>query len=77
MLAAGCPLGLSKFVFGAVFPVGLMLVVLAGSELFTGNVMYMVMGVLDGKASVGGLCKNFGLSVGFSTLLVLYLLLMY
>ncbi len=35
-----------------------MLVVLAGSELFTGNVMYMVMGVLDGKASVGGLCKK-------------------
>ena len=62
MLAAGCPLGLSKFVFGAVFPVGLMLVVLAGSELFTGNVMYMVMGVLDGKASVGGLCKNWVVS---------------
>lgn len=62
MLAAGCPLGLSKFVFGAVFPVGLMLVVLAGSELFTGNVMYMVMGVLDGKASVGGLCKNWVIS---------------
>lgn len=58
MLAAGFPLGLSKFVFGAVFPVGLILVVLAGSELFTGNVMYMVMGVLDGKASWGGLAKN-------------------
>ena len=66
MLAAGCPLGLSKFVFGAVFPVGLMLVVLAGSELFTGNVMYMVMGVLDGKASVGGLCKNWVLSWVFN-----------
>ena len=56
----------SKFVFGAVFPVGLMLVVLAGSELFTGNVMYMVMGVLDGKASVGGLCKNWVLSWVFN-----------
>ena len=29
--------GLAKFVFGGVFPVGLMLVVIAGSELFTGN----------------------------------------
>ena len=62
MLSAGAPVGLSKFVFGAVFPVGLILVVLAGSELFTGNVMYMTLGVLDGKASIGGLCKNWGLS---------------
>lgn len=58
MAAAGYPVGLCKFVFGAVFPVGLILVVLAGSELFTGNVMYMTMGLLDGKASVGGLAKN-------------------
>lgn len=58
MLAAGLPIGLSKLVFGSVFPVGLILVVLAGSELFTGNVMYMTMGVLDGKAGLGGLTKN-------------------
>ncbi|GAJ19861.1 unnamed protein product, partial [marine sediment metagenome] len=31
--------GLQKLIFGAVFPVGLMLVVIAGSELFTGNCM--------------------------------------
>ena len=58
MVAAGLPIGLSKFVFGAVFPVGLIIVVIAGSELFTGNVMFMTIGVLDGSASVGGLCKN-------------------
>lgn len=58
MLAAGFPVGLSKFAFGAVFPVGLMLVVIAGSELFTGNVMYMVMGCLNGEASIGGLARN-------------------
>ena len=52
------PVGLSKFVFGAVFPVGLILVVLAGSELFTGNCMFLVMALLDKKASVGGLAKN-------------------
>jgi len=34
------PAGLIKFAAGAVFPVGLMLVVIAGSELFTGNCMF-------------------------------------
>lgn len=58
MVAAGFPIGLSKFVFGAVFPVGLILVVIAGSELFTGNVMYMIMGLLHGKASAKGLARN-------------------
>ena len=58
MLSAGAPLGLEKFVFGAVFPVGLIIVVIAGSELFTGNVMFMTVGVLDGSASIGGLAKN-------------------
>jgi formate/nitrite transporter len=62
MLKAGAPIGLEKFVFGAVFPVGLIIVVLAGSELFTGNVMFMTLGVLDGKATVGGLAKNWVIS---------------
>ena len=59
-------MGLEKFVFGAVFPVGLIIVVLAGSELFTGNVMFMAIGVLDGSASVGGLAKNWVLSWVFN-----------
>ncbi len=62
MLNAGAPIGLEKFVFGAVFPVGLIIVVLAGSELFTGNVMFMALGVLDGNATVGGLAKNWVIS---------------
>ena len=62
MLAAGAPVGLEKFVFGAVFPVGLIIVVLAGSELFTGNVMFMTIGVLDGSATIGGLAKNWVIS---------------
>jgi formate/nitrite transporter len=62
MLKAGAPVGLEKFVFGAVFPVGLIIVVIAGSELFTGNVMFMTLGLLDGSASVGGLAKNWVLS---------------
>ena len=62
MADAGMPIGLEKFVFGAVFPVGLIIVVIAGSELFTGNVMFMTLGVLDGSASVGGLAKNWVIS---------------
>ena len=58
MAAAGYPTGLVKLVFGGVFPVGLMLVVIAGSELFTGNNMYMPFGVLQGKASWLGLIRN-------------------
>ena len=64
--SAGIPIGLEKFVFGAVFPVGLIIVVLAGSELFTGNVMFMTIGVLDKKASVGGLAKNWVFSWVFN-----------
>lgn len=77
MVAAGLPIGLSKFAFGAVFPVGLILVVIAGSELFTGNVMYMVMGVLHGKASLKGLGKNWIVSWIFNfvgSLFVAYVL---
>ena len=40
-------LGLGKFFIGAVFSVGLMLVVIAGAELFTGNNL-MLMSALDG-----------------------------
>jgi formate/nitrite transporter len=62
MLKAGAPIGLEKFVFGAVFPVGLIIVVIAGSELFTGNVMFMTLGVLDGSADIVGLAKNWVIS---------------
>jgi len=66
MLTAGAPLGLSKFVFGAVFPVGLILVVIGGSELFTGNIMYMTVGVLDKSASIKGLIKSWVFSWSFN-----------
>ena len=58
VVAAGVPIGISKFIFGAVFPVGLILVVICGSELFTGDVMFMTMGLLDGKTDIMGLLKN-------------------
>ena len=44
--------GLGRFLFAAVFPVGLMLVVVAGAELFTGNTAIVMPGVLAGRAPV-------------------------
>jgi len=52
------PSGLVKLAAGAVFPVGLMLVVIAGSELFTGNCMFAPLSVLNGESSLKGLAKN-------------------
>lgn len=49
--------GLGKALAGAVFPTGLMLVVVAGGELFTGNTMIMA-GVLDGKISLRRMLRN-------------------
>ena len=54
--------GLQKFIFGAVFPVGLILVVVAGAELFTGNTACCVPAVLSGKASWSGLARNWTFS---------------
>lgn len=44
-------LGITKVITGAVFSLGLMLVVIAGAELFTGNNL-MLMSVLDKKAAL-------------------------
>lgn len=50
-------LGLKKFLIGSVFSVGLMLVMIPGSELWTGNNL-MVVGLLQRKITFGGLLKN-------------------
>lgn len=62
MIDYGYPIGLSKFVFGAVYPVGSIIILIAGSELFTGNILYMMMGFLNRKASLKGLVRNWTLS---------------
>ena len=49
--------GLAKFASGAVFPVGLMLVVIAGAELFTGNTL-IIIGYMDKKISLSKLLRN-------------------
>lgn len=44
-----------KLLLGVGFAVGLTIVVFAGSELFTGNVMYMTIGSLSGETSISDL----------------------
>ncbi|EFC50483.1 predicted protein [Naegleria gruberi] len=41
--------GLNKFFFGAVFPIGLILVIMLGTELFTGNNLVLLIGFFSRK----------------------------
>ena len=54
----GASLG-GKLVGALIFPVGLIMVILAGSELFTGNNL-MIIAWLKGEISFGKLLKNWG-----------------
>jgi formate/nitrite transporter len=56
-LAKFAGVGVSKFLGGAVFSVGLMLVVIAGGELFTGNCM-MPLGTFAGCVPFSGVARN-------------------
>lgn len=47
--------GIRPVVMGASFGIALMLVIFAGSELFTGHTMYMTMGWLTGRTGPGDL----------------------
>ncbi len=47
--------GLGQFVTGALFPVGLIIVVLTGAELFTGDAMFAPMSLLQGQIGIGKL----------------------
>ncbi|KUG02907.1 formate efflux transporter [hydrocarbon metagenome] len=47
-----------QFLFGATFSIGLMMVVIAGSELFTGNNMACFISAMNGQAKWGGLLYN-------------------
>jgi len=49
--------GMARFMAGSVFSVGLMLVVIGGAELFTGNCL-MALGVADGKIRCRKMLKN-------------------
>jgi formate/nitrite transporter len=49
--------GIARFVCGAVFPLGLMLIVIVGGELFTGNCL-MIEALMEGKIKLLGWLKN-------------------
>lgn len=52
------PGAVRKIVAGAIFPIGIIMVVLNGTELFTGNVMYLWVAKLAGKITWANLLKN-------------------
>lgn len=51
---------LGKFLSALVFPVGLLMVIIAGAELFTGNSL-IIISVLNRKTTVKGLLRNWGI----------------
>jgi nitrite transporter NirC len=56
--------GIRPVVMGASFGIALLLVIFAGSELFTGHTMYMTHGVLTGRSSMGDLLACWMVSWG-------------
>jgi formate/nitrite transporter len=60
-LVSGAP-GLARLVFALVFPVGLLLNLAHGGELFTGNTFWGAAAVMGGKASVSQLAKNWAVA---------------
>ena len=61
-IAAANP-GLQKMILGAFgLPFGLLMVLLSGADLFTGNTMLVTMAKFEGKASTRDLLKNWGVS---------------
>ncbi|MCD6494595.1 formate/nitrite transporter family protein [Candidatus Bipolaricaulota bacterium] len=76
-MASFLGVGMAKLIGGAVFSVGLMLVVIAGAELFTGNNL-IFLSVLDRQVGVSRLLRNWTI-VYFANLVgsLLLVLLMY
>ena len=62
----------ARLVFGAVFPLGILLVLITGANLFTGNCMYMPVALLHRKISRAGLIKSWGISYGGNLLGALF-----
>lgn len=59
-VTTGVPFGLAKFLGGMVFATGLMMVVLTGAELFSGNVL-MLFSVIEKKISWTQLFRNWSI----------------
>ena len=59
--SAELPYGVARLLFGLVFTAGLIMVVIAGAELFTGNNL-LVMAWAGGKVTTGAVLLNWALS---------------
>lgn len=53
--------GIVKFLYGATFPIGLILVAILGAELFTGNNAYFIPSIVSKHLGVSKMLKNWGL----------------
>ncbi len=58
--STGLPYGVVRLLTGLVFTLGLILVVVGGAELFTGNNL-ILMAFMDGKVTFGQLMRNWGI----------------
>lgn len=58
--STGLPFGVTRLLTGLVFSLGLILVVVGGAELFTGNNL-IVMAWANGKVTAGALLRNWGI----------------
>lgn len=77
LLASPETYGLGRLIAGLVFPTGLILVVLAGGELFTGNIL-MGFALLERKIKLSNILKNWSLVyIGnfIGSILVMYMML--
>lgn len=75
-LAASNP-GLQKMILGAFgLPFGLLMVLVAGAELFTGNTALVTAAVFEGKANMGQLMKSWIVSYGANLLGSLFVVYM-
>jgi formate transporter len=59
-VAASNP-GIIKFLFGALFPLGLVFVVMAGAELFTSDCAVIPFGILNGRLKIKSLTRIWSL----------------
>lgn len=59
-IAASNP-GLQKLLFGAVFPLGLILCAIAGADLFTGNTAYFIPSVMSKNLKPAAIARNWSL----------------
>merc|ERR1712037_481588 len=55
-------LGMQKFVFAALFPVNLLLVLQSGCQLYTGNTATVSCAYLEGKVQIPEMMRSFVLS---------------